>query len=86
MSLFSDVAKDCFTENDGHSYCPIRIVGGLLVLPSIVFFLFASFFMLIRNGAIDLQSFALSLVTMTGAVTGIFSLAIAVKAITDKSV
>lgn len=81
---FKKILADCLTENDGKSYCPVRVVGGLLIIPAIFVFLGGAVYMLLKHDSIDLQLFAMSLVTMVGAVTTMFSVAIAVKAITDK--
>lgn len=85
MSIFTSISKlvrDCLTENDGISYCPIRAVGSGLTIPAIGIFLYSSA-VKAHAGTLDLMGFALALGVMVGAVTTLFSAAIAVKAITD---
>lgn len=81
---FKKIVLDCITENDGASVCPIRVAGWMLLLPAVLIFNVAAALMLYKNSTLDLQQYGVALITMTSAVTAIFSLAVAVKAITDK--
>jgi hypothetical protein len=76
------IVKDCLTENDGKSYCPVRCVGAAFSIPSILVFLLAGGRMALQP-AFPLHDFAMSFSIMMGAICGGFGVGIAVKAFTD---
>ncbi len=76
------MVKDCLTENDGKSYCPVRCVGTAFSLPSIAVFLTAGCRMAFQPN-FPLHDFALSFSIMMGGIAGGLGLGIAAKALTD---
>jgi hypothetical protein len=79
---FKKLVKDCLTENDGKSFCPVRCVGGAISIPAIVIFLVAGGRMAFQP-AFPLRDFAVSFSIMMGAICTGFGVGIAVKAFTD---
>lgn len=77
------IVKDIFTENDGVSYCPLRVIGGLLVIPSICIVL-ASGVVHLHDGTMKLIDFVQAVGAMAGVVSVVFGAAVAIKAMTDK--
>jgi hypothetical protein len=82
-SAFKRLVKDCLTENDGKSYCPVRCVGAAFSIPSILVFLVAGSRMALQP-EFPLHDFAMSFSIMMGAICGGFGVGIAVKAVTDE--
>lgn len=82
MQTVSKLLRDCLTENDGASYCPLRVAGMSLALPSVVIFL-AGGAVAISVGKFDPQQFASAFTTMMGGF-GLLGLGVAGKALTDK--
>jgi hypothetical protein len=76
------VVKDCLTENDGKSYCPVRCFGAAFSIPSIGIFILAGGRMAFQP-AFPLHDFAMSFSIMMGAICAGFGVGIAVKAFTD---
>lgn len=76
------VVKDCLTENDGVSYCPVRCFGAALSIPSIAIFLVAGAKMAFQP-AFPLHDFAMSFSMMMGVICTGFGVGIAAKAFTD---
>jgi hypothetical protein len=76
------IVKDCLTENDGKSYCPVRCFGAVLAIPSIAIFLVAASRMALQP-AFPLHDFAMSFSMMMGVICTSFGVGIAVKAFTD---
>ncbi len=77
------VAKDLFTENDGQSYCPVRVVGGLLIVPSVLMVLgFGGWG--IAAGKLALMGFVQVVGAMAGVVGVVFAGAVSLKAVTDR--
>ena len=75
------MVHDCVTENDGQSYCPVRILGDSLSLLSIPIFICGAVIALI-NGKFDPVAFAKAFaILMSG--LGALGLGVAVKAFTD---
>jgi hypothetical protein len=76
------LVKDCLTENNGTSYCPVRCVGSAISLPAIAIFLVAGIRMAFQP-AFPLHDFAMSFSIMMGAICAGFGIGIAAKALTD---
>lgn len=83
MSIIGKVLKDCFTENDGESYCPVRVIGALLVVPAILLLLIFGGILIERN-TLTLMSFVQTVGVMAGIVVTIFAAGVSLKAMTDK--
>jgi hypothetical protein len=81
-SEIKKLVKDCLTENDGKSYCPVRCVGASFSIPSIAIFMLASGRMALQPN-FPLHDFAMSFSIMMGAICAGFGVGIAVKAFTD---
>lgn len=82
MSEFKKLIKDLVTENDGESYCPVRVFSAALSFPSIAMF-FGGCVQQLWAGHLDLTSLATSFTTMAGGFAA-FGAGVAVKAFTDK--
>jgi hypothetical protein len=78
------IVKDCLTENNGVSYCPVRCFGAAFSLPSMAIFMVASARMALQP-KFPLHDFAMSFSIMMGAICAGFGVGIAVKAFTDTS-
>jgi hypothetical protein len=79
------VCRDVFTENDGTSYCPVRVIGGLLVVPAIVLVLaYGSWAMFC--GRLAPMEFVQVVGVLAGTVGVVFGGAVALKALTDRPV
>jgi hypothetical protein len=76
---------DLFTENDGKSFCPLRVYGALLCVPAGVAITFGGLWMMI-HGKLTVMEFAQAVGVMSGTLTAVFGVGITVKAITDKPV
>lgn len=75
--------RDCLTENDGTSYCPVRVCGMSLALPAVLIFVAGGAFAVV-DGKFDFQGFASAFTTMMGGF-GLLGLGVAGKALTDKA-
>ena len=82
MMVFQKFVKDGPTENDGESYCLIRVVD-LLVFPSVFIFHAAAVWMLIKKNKLDLSSVGAALITMCAVVAIVFEIVITMNTITD---
>lgn len=83
LSVADKVTKDIFTENDGQSYCPVRVIGGLLVIPAVLMLLgFGGW--AIAAGKMTLMEFVQVVGAMAGVVGVVFAGAVSLKALTDR--
>ena len=73
--------KDLVTENDGVSYCPVRVFAFFLSIPTIVLFTVGGVLQIVQ-GHFDLQGFATAFATLSGGFMA-FGLSVAAKALTD---
>lgn len=72
---------DCLTENDGASYCPVRILGFGLATPATITYLVGGGIS-IYNGHFDFNAYATGFTEMMGGF-GVLGLGVAAKAFTD---
>jgi uncharacterized transporter YbjL len=77
--------NDLLTENDGKSFCPLRVYGALLCVPA-MFAMTAAGMWLMIHGKLTLMEFAQAIGVMSGTLTGVFGVGVTVKALTDKPV
>jgi hypothetical protein len=73
--------SDVLTENDGKSFCPVRVFAAGLSTPAILFFIVDCVGQL-YHGHLDLQTMATAFATMTGGFAAL-GIGVAAKAITD---
>jgi hypothetical protein len=78
------IVKDCLTENDGKSYCPVRCFGAAFTVPSIAIFIVAGGRMALQP-KFPLHDFAMSFSIMIAAICGGFGIGITAKAFTDSN-
>lgn len=83
MFSIKQFIKDLITENDGVSYCPVRILSMSLSVPTIALFL-VGYAASIYQGHFDGQNLALAFTTLCGGFAAIGG-GVAVKALTDIS-
>lgn len=81
MKTLMKFIKDILTENDGYSYCPIRVFAFFLSVPTIGIYTAAGIMQLL-HGHLDLQSFATAFATLSAGYVG-FGASVALKATTD---
>ena len=81
------VIKDCLTENDGKSYCPVRCCGMALTIPTIFTFIYAGARMaMFGDGSFPFHDFAMSFTVIAGGISAVLGIGVAAKAFTDKDV
>lgn len=80
---FKKVIHDCLTENDGHSYCPVRCIGALAIVPAIVLLLWFGAWQM-RAGSLTLMGFVQALGVLAGIIVSVFAAGVSLKAMTDK--
>lgn len=73
---------DCLTENDGQSYCPVRVLGMSFGGGGGLTFLAATVYMVVKHGTFDPGAFATAFVGIMGGF-GLLGGTIALKAKTD---
>lgn len=73
--------KDTMTENNGQSYCPVRVFAFFLSIPTIILFAAGGTLQIVQ-GHFDLQGFATAFATLSGGYMA-FGLSVAAKALTD---
>jgi hypothetical protein len=76
------VIKDLLTENDGQSYCPIRVFAFGLSTPTVGLFLAGALQHMIHGG-LNLQDLATAFSTLCAGFAGLGA-AVSIKAFTDK--
>jgi len=76
--------KDLLTENDGISYCPVRVFAFFISIPAILLFT-GGFGLQIYQGHFDGQVFSTAFATMSAGFMA-FGVSVAAKALTDKPV
>jgi hypothetical protein len=76
--------KDCLTENDGQSFCPIRCFGAALTIPSVIIFIAAAARVVFSSGfsSFPFHDFSTSFSIIIGGI-GVWSAGITAKAFTD---
>jgi hypothetical protein len=75
------LVHDCLTENDGISYCPVRLFGCGLAMGGIPTYLIGGI-VAIHTGHFEFQAFSIGFATMMGGL-GALGLGVAAKAFTD---
>lgn len=78
---FKKFINDILTENDGKSYCPIRVFSAGISTPAVLFFI-TDCGMQLYQGHLDLQTMATAFSTMCAGFAGLGA-GVAVKAFTD---
>jgi uncharacterized membrane protein len=81
MFSIKQFLKDLITENDGVSFCPVRILSMGLSVPTVVMFV-AGYAASIYQGHFDGQNMALAFTTLCGGFAAIGA-GVAAKAFTD---
>jgi hypothetical protein len=84
MNTLRKFIKDLLTENDGQSYCPVRVFAFFLSLPAVTLFT-VGYTLQILHGHFDGQGFSTSFATMTAGFMA-FGISVAAKAFTDKPI
>lgn len=74
---------DLMTENDGKSFCPLRVYGALLCIPAVLALVLAGGWLML-TGRLRVMEFAQAVTVMAGALMTIFGVGVTVKAMTDK--
>lgn len=82
MTIMFKIIKDLVTENDGVSYCPIRVFAFGISVPAVLIFVIG-YIMQLSHGHFDGQGFAAAFATMCGGFAA-FGVSVAAKAFTDK--
>lgn len=82
FTTIKKLIKDLVTENDGVSYCPIRVFAFGLSIPTVILFITGAGLQL-SHGHLDLQSLATAFATMSAGFAA-FGASVALKATTDK--
>jgi len=83
MFSIKQLIKDMITENDGVSFCPVRILSMGLSVPTVLMFI-AGYAASIFQGHFDGQNMALAFTTLCGGFAAIGA-GVAAKALTDTS-
>lgn len=81
FSILKKLISDCLTENDGMSYCPVRVAGFSLAMTSIPTFIFCAV-MAGLHGHFDFMGFGTAFAAMMGGL-GVLAGGVALKAKTD---
>jgi hypothetical protein len=81
LHTIKKLIKDLITENDGSSYCPIRVFAFVLSFPAVIIFL-AGYTIQLIHGHFDGQGFSTAFATMTAGFAA-FGASVAMKAFTD---
>lgn len=81
IATIKKLLKDLLTENDGTSYCPVRVFAVGLSVPALLLFV-TGFTLKIINGHFDGQEMALAFSTMMAGFAAAGA-GVAVKAMTD---
>lgn len=81
-AIATKVVKDVFTENDGQSFCPVRVLGGMLVVPSSVALLVCGTWRM-WGGHLSVMEFAQAVAVMAGVHVTVFAAGVSLKAMTD---
>lgn len=84
VSTIKRILKDCLTENDGKSFCPVRCCGMSLSIPTILIFLYAGARLaIVGDQPFPFHDFAVSFTVIAGGISAVLGLGVAAKAFTD---
>jgi hypothetical protein len=84
IKMLSKLINDCLTENDGVSYCPVRVIGMGFGLLLVIMFVAGWVFLVYKTRTFDPTLFvATGASLMTVLVTAIAG-SVSLKALTDK--
>jgi hypothetical protein len=85
LTTLKKILKDCLTENDGKSYCPVRCCGVALTIPTILTYVYAGARMaIVGTFPFPFHDFAMSFTVIAGGISAVLGIGVAAKAFTDK--
>lgn len=85
LSTLKKILKDCLTENDGKSFCPVRCCGVALTIPTIITYIGAGARLAIFGAEpFPFHDFAMSFTVIAGGISAVLGIGVAAKAFTDK--
>jgi glycerol-3-phosphate acyltransferase PlsY len=76
---------DLLTENDGKSFCPMRVYGAMLCVPATLALVVAGVWLMVTH-QLRVMEFAQAVGLMGGTLMTVFGAGVTLKALTDKPV